>query len=81
MQVGASPRGALAMFKLSRANATLDGRDYVTPEDVKAIAVPALAHRLTLRPEMWVRRLRAEDVVAGCLDSVPTPPAEPDKPR
>ena len=81
VQVGASPRGALALFKLSRAHAALDGRDYVTPEDVKAVAVPALAHRLTLRPEMWVRRLRAEDVVLGCLDSVPTPPAEPDQPR
>ena len=81
VQVGSSPRGALALFKLSRANAALDGRDYVTPEDVKAVAVPALSHRLTLRPEMWVRKLRAEDVVAGCLDSVPTPPAEPDRPR
>ena len=81
VQVGASPRGALALFKLSRANAALDGRDYVTPEDVKAVAVPALAHRLTLRPEMWVRRLRAEDVVTSCLDSVPTPPAEPDPRR
>ena len=81
VQVGASPRGALALFKLSRANAALDGRDYVTPEDVKAVAVPALAHRLTLRPEMWVRRMRADDVVAGCLDSVPTPPPEPDQPR
>jgi MoxR-like ATPase len=81
VQVGASPRGALALFKLSRANAALEGRDYVTPEDVKTVAVPALAHRLTLRPEMWVRRLRADDVVAACLDSVPTPPAEPDKTR
>jgi MoxR-like ATPase len=80
VQVGASPRGALALFKLSRANAALDGRDYVTPEDVKAVAVPALAHRLTLRPEMWVRRLRADDVVAACLDSVPTPPAKPHEP-
>ncbi len=78
VQVGSSPRGALALFKLSRANAALAGRDYVTPEDVKAVAVPALAHRLTLRPEMWVRRLRAEDVVVECLNSVPTPPADPD---
>ncbi len=78
VQVGSSPRGALALFKLSRANAALAGRDYVTPEDVKAVAVPALAHRLTLRPEMWVRRLRAEDVVMECLNSVPTPPADPD---
>ena len=46
------------------------------PEDVKSVAVPALAHRLTLRPELWVQRIRGEDVVADVLDSVPTPPAE-----
>lgn len=76
VQVGASPRGALALFKLSRARAALGGRDYVTPEDVKAVAVPALAHRLTLRPELWVRRVRQGDVVAECLGSVPAPSAE-----
>jgi MoxR-like ATPase len=54
----------------------LDGRDYVTPEDVKAVAVPALAHRLTLRPELWVQRVRAEDIVAERLETVPTPRAE-----
>jgi MoxR-like ATPase len=78
VQVGASPRGALALFKLSRALAALEGRDYVTPEDVKAVAVPALAHRLTLRPELWVRRVRADDVIVECLNSVPTPAPEPD---
>ena len=56
--------------------AALAGRDFVVPEDVKAVAVPALAHRLTLRPELWVQRIRAEDVVQEALDSVPTPPAE-----
>ena len=56
IQVGASPRGSLALLKLSRCRAALDGRDYVTPDDVKAVAVPALAHRLTLRPELWVQR-------------------------
>ncbi|HKV86384.1 MAG TPA: MoxR family ATPase [Candidatus Dormibacteraeota bacterium] len=79
VQVGSSPRGALALFKLSRARAALAGRDYVTPEDVKAVAVPALAHRLTLRPELWVRRVRGDDVIAACLESVPTPPPEPDE--
>ena len=78
VQVGASPRGALALFKLARANAALDGRDFVTPEDVKVVAVPALAHRLTLRPELWVRRIRADDVVTECLNSVPTPAPEAD---
>jgi MoxR-like ATPase len=76
LAVGASPRGSLALLKLSRAKAALDGRDFVVPEDVKAIAVPALAHRLTLRPELWVQRIRGEDVVAEALQSVPTPPAE-----
>ena len=76
LAVGASPRGSLALLKLARAKAALSGRDFVVPEDVKAVAVPALAHRLTLRPELWVQRIRAEDVVAETLASVPTPPAE-----
>jgi MoxR-like ATPase len=76
IQVGASPRGSLALLKLSRCRAALDGRDYVTPDDVKSIAVPALAHRLTLRPELWVQRVSAEDVVRERLDTVPTPAAE-----
>jgi len=76
LAVGASPRGSLALVKLSRAKAALDGRDFVIPEDVKAVAVPALAHRLTVRPELWVQRLRGEDVIADVLASVPTPPAE-----
>jgi MoxR-like ATPase len=74
--VGASPRGSLALLKLSRARAALAGRDFVIPEDVKAVAVPALAHRLTLRPELWVQRVRAEDIVREALETVPTPAAE-----
>ena len=54
--VGSSPRGSLALLKLSRCRAALAGRDFVTPDDVKAVAVPALAHRLVLRPELWVQR-------------------------
>jgi MoxR-like ATPase len=76
VQVGASPRGSLALLKLSRCRAALDGRDFVTPDDVKAVAVPALAHRLTLRPELWVQRVSAEDIVRERLDTVPTPAAE-----
>ena len=76
LAVGASPRGSLALLKLARAKAALDGRDFVVPEDVKAVAIPALAHRLTLRPELWVQRVRGEDVVAEALATVPTPPAE-----
>jgi MoxR-like ATPase len=76
IQVGASPRGSLALLKLSRCRAALAGRDFVIPEDVKAVAVPALAHRLSLRPELWVQRLRPEDLVVELLDRVPTPKAE-----
>jgi MoxR-like ATPase len=76
VSVGASPRGTLALAKLGRARAALDGRDFVTPDDVKAVAVPALAHRLTLRPELWVQRVRGEDVVEEALRAVPTPRAE-----
>ena len=74
--VGASPRGSLALLKLSRCRAAVAGRDFVTPDDVKGVAVPALAHRLVLKPELWVQRLSAEDVVRDILDEVPTPPAE-----
>ena len=74
--VGASPRGSLALLKLARCRAALEGRDYVLPDDVKAVAVPALAHRLVLRPELWVQRVSAEDVVREVLDAVPTPRAE-----
>ena len=76
LAVGASPRGSLALLKLSRAKAAFAGRDFVVPEDVKAVAPPALAHRLTLRPELWVQRVRGEDIVAEALETVPTPPAE-----
>jgi MoxR-like ATPase len=77
VQVGASPRGSLALLKLSRARAALAGRDFVTPDDVKAVAVAALAHRLTLRPELWVQSVRGADVVREALDAVPTPRTEP----
>jgi MoxR-like ATPase len=80
LQVGASPRGSLALLKLSRARAAMDGRDYVVPDDVKAAAVPALAHRLVLRPELWVQRIRAEAVIEECLASVPAPSAEDSAP-
>jgi MoxR-like ATPase len=78
LQVGASPRGSLALLKLSRCRAAVGGRDYVTPDDVKAVAVPALAHRLSLRPELWVQRLRPDDILLRLLDEVPTPAAEPE---
>jgi len=76
VQVGASPRGTLALMKLSRVKALLDERDFVVPDDIKAIAVPALAHRLSLRPELWVQRVQPEDVVRECMTSVPVPTTE-----
>jgi MoxR-like ATPase len=75
VNVGASPRGALALLKASRGRALLHDRNFVTPDDVKAVAVPVLAHRLTLRPEMWVRRISGDEVIRSVLEHVPTPPA------
>jgi MoxR-like ATPase len=77
IQVGASPRGGLALVQLARGHALLQGRDYVIPDDIKGIAVPALAHRVTLRPELWVRQVSADDVVARLLTTVPTPRTDP----
>jgi MoxR-like ATPase len=71
--VGASPRGSLALLLLSRALAAMTGRDFVVPEDVQAVAVTALAHRITLRPEMWLRRVDASSVVSTVVGNVPAP--------
>ncbi|MFF7634846.1 AAA family ATPase [Kitasatospora sp. NPDC008050] len=77
IQVGASPRGGLALVQLARARAALEGRDFLTPEDVKAVAVPALAHRVTLKPELWVRQVESDDVLAALVAQVPTPQTVP----
>jgi MoxR-like ATPase len=71
--VGASPRGGLALVQLSRGRALLRGRSHVLPEDLQATAVPALAHRLVLRPELWAQSLRPESVVQDVLNDVATP--------
>jgi MoxR-like ATPase len=73
--VGASPRAELDLVQLARARAALTGRDYVLPEDVKALAVPAFGHRITLRPEMWVRSMHGSDVVEQLLARLPVPRA------
>jgi MoxR-like ATPase len=73
LEVGASPRGSLALVKLGRARAVLEGRDFVTPDDVRAIAVPALAHRVVLRAEVWARQVAPDDVVREIVDSVSAP--------
>jgi MoxR-like ATPase len=73
LSVGASPRGSLALMKLARARAALHGRDFVKPDDVKHVAVPALAHRLTLSPELWVQRTDPAEIVTSIVSSVPAP--------
>jgi MoxR-like ATPase len=73
--VGASPRGGLALMLTARTLAVIAGRDYVTPEDVKAVALPTLAHRITIRPELWMSNVTGETVVNEVLSHVPVPPA------
>ncbi len=71
--VGASPRGSLALLKLSRAWAAMHGRGYVLPDDVKMFVEPALVHRLILEPDLWMKRHAAEEVLAEVLRTVPVP--------
>jgi MoxR-like ATPase len=71
--IGASPRGSLALLLCSRARALVAGRDYVTPEDVKAVASSALAHRITVKPELWLTRASGATVTDEVLSTVPTP--------
>ncbi|WP_063042315.1 AAA family ATPase [Nocardia pseudovaccinii] len=73
VEVGASPRGELDLLQLARAHALLQARDFVMPEDVKTLAAAVLAHRITLRPEVWVRRIRGENIVADVLGRTPVP--------
>jgi MoxR-like ATPase len=81
IQVGASPRGGLALIQLARGQAMLQQRDYVIPDDVKNVAVPALAHRITLRPELWVRQVQPDDVISALLGTVRTPRTDPSASR
>jgi len=81
--MGASPRGALGLMLTARAFAVIAGRDFVTPEDVKAVADPVLAHRITVRPEMWMSQVTGHTVVDDIVSTVPTPAAleaQPDQP-
>jgi len=71
--VGSSPRGTLALVKLCRATALLAGRDFVAPDDIRAMAVPALSHRVVLSDDAWARRVGADDVVQRVIDRVPVP--------
>ncbi|WP_456365359.1 AAA family ATPase [Thermococcus sp.] len=76
LEIGASPRGSLALLKLSRAYAAIEGRDYVIPDDVKRVAIPALSHRLILKRELWYTRVSQESVMAKILEKVPVPKFE-----
>ncbi|NJE54416.1 MoxR family ATPase [Thermococcus sp. 21S9] len=76
IEIGASPRGSLALMKLSRAYAAIEGRDYVIPDDVKAVAVPALSHRLILKRELWYTKVSQEQVMEKLLEKVPVPKFE-----
>ena len=73
--MGSSPRGALALMLTARAHAVIEGRDYVLPEDVKTVAPSVLAHRITVRPELWMSDVSGDSVVTSVLDQVPTPSA------
>ena len=73
MTLGASPRAAVAWLQTSKAYAWLAGRNYVTPDDVKAIAFPLLRHRLILKPEAQLDSLMVDTVIASLLKQVPVP--------
>ncbi len=79
--VGASPRGSLALVACSRALALLDGRSFVVPEDIKAVAHAALDHRITLRPELWLSDASTAGVVEAALEETPVPDASDVMPR
>jgi len=76
IEIGVSPRGSLALLKLSRAYAAIEGRDYVIPDDVKAVAIPALSHRIILKRELWYTRVSQESVIEKILERVPVPKFE-----
>ena len=73
VEVGVSPRGSIAMFKLSKAHAAVSGRDYVIPDDVKQIVGPAIAHRLVLKPEARVKGLKPEKIIEDIVNNIAVP--------
>jgi len=73
LAVGSSPRGSLALLKLARARAGLEGRDFILPDDVKRFAVPPVAHRLILHPEFWMKRRASEEIIESILEMIPVP--------
>ncbi len=77
--LGASPRGSLAIFKMAQARAAMNGRDFVIPDDVKALAEPALAHRLIISPAARMKNVNAEDVIEEILHAIPVPSAQKER--
>jgi len=77
IEIGASPRGSLAIFKLSRARAVFHGRDYVIPDDVKEAVVPALVHRLIMKAESWVKGTNPNQVIEDIVKTIPVPRLKP----
>ncbi len=73
VQVGASPRASVALMQASRARAALSGRGYVLPDDIKQVAIPCLAHRISLKPELWLRGVQSAEIVGDALEAVPVP--------
>lgn len=71
--VGSSPRGSLAFLKIARANAAIEGRDFITPDDIKRYAVPVLGHRVILQPEYWMSRQVVGDVIRDTLEKTAVP--------
>jgi len=78
VDIGASPRGSLALLKLSRARAFFHGRDYVIPDDVKEVATPALCHRIIFKTEYWYRGVSSESIIEQILKTVPVPKLKKD---
>lgn len=76
VEVGISPRGSIALFKLSKAHAAFYGRDYVVPDDVKNVALPALSHRIILKAESRVRGVKPEDVINDVISKTSVPTVE-----
>lgn len=73
VEAGPSPRGGIALMKVGKANALLEGRDFVLPDDVKAYAVDALAHRIVIKPEYAFEGISGEEIVREALEKTPVP--------
>jgi MoxR-like ATPase len=71
--VGSSPRGSIALMKLAKANAWLGERDYVLPDDIKSVAIPALNHRLILTADNWLRGTKPQTIIEEIVSKTPVP--------